>query len=184
MLAADVTADGKLVALGGPRQNRQSLLGGRWQTALPAQASHTDWITAIEFSPDGTRLATGDRSGGIFLWESASGGTVGNLAEHKDSVTSLSWRGDSAAAGHRQRGRADHHLERGRRLPGGHHCQGASAQARARNVRNTAGRSAERAVHRRWPPGQRGPRFHHSRLGNGRQAESSQPNRPTPCSPR
>src|SRR5262249_39084608 len=55
---------------------------------------HTDWITALEFSPDGSRLATGDRAGGIFLWESADGGTVGNFAEHKDSITALSWRGD------------------------------------------------------------------------------------------
>jgi len=41
---------------------------------------HTDWITALEFSPDGARLATGDRSGAILLWEAASGGTVGALA--------------------------------------------------------------------------------------------------------
>jgi len=55
---------------------------------------HTDWITALEFSPDGARLATGDRSGGIYLWESAAGGLAGTLADHKDSITSLSWRGD------------------------------------------------------------------------------------------
>jgi len=73
VLAADVSADGKLV----------------YQLTR-----HTDWITAIEFSPDGSRLATADRAGGIFLWESASGGSVGNLEEHKDSVTSLSWRSD------------------------------------------------------------------------------------------
>jgi Planctomycete cytochrome C/WD domain, G-beta repeat len=95
VLAADVTADGKLVALGGPGKlvKVYSLSDGKLLYQLNR---HTDWITAIEFSPDGTKLATGDRSGGIFLWESASGGTVGNLAEHKDSITSLSWRGDSA----------------------------------------------------------------------------------------
>ena len=95
VLAADLTADGKLVALGGPGKvvNVYSVADGKLVYQLNR---HTDWITAIEFSPDGTKLATGDRSGGIFLWESANGGTVGNLAEHKDSVTSLSWRGDSA----------------------------------------------------------------------------------------
>ena len=55
---------------------------------------HTDWITAMEFSPDGKLLATGDRSGGILLWDNARGGNAGTLAEHKDSITSLSWRGD------------------------------------------------------------------------------------------
>ncbi|MDR3703847.1 MAG: hypothetical protein P4L56_29630 [Candidatus Sulfopaludibacter sp.] len=93
VLAADVTADGKLVALGGPKKivKVYSVADGK---ELYELKKHTDWITALEFSPDGTRLATGDRAGGIFLWESASGVPVGNLAEHKDSVTSLGWRGD------------------------------------------------------------------------------------------
>jgi hypothetical protein len=95
VLAADLTADGKLVALGGPGKLVKVYSVGDGKLLYQLN-KHTDWITAIEFSPDGTKLATGDRSGGIFLWESASGGTVGNLAEHKDSITSLSWRGDSA----------------------------------------------------------------------------------------
>lgn len=95
VLAADLSADGKFVALGGPGKlvKVYSTSDGK---ELYHINRHTDWITAIEFSPDGTRLATGDRSGGIFLWETAGGGLVGNLAEHKDSITSLSWRGDSA----------------------------------------------------------------------------------------
>ncbi len=94
VLAADLSADGKLVALGGPKKvvRVYSVAGGK---ELYELKKHTDWITALEFSPDGTRLATGDRAGGIFLWESTSGGSVGNLAEHRDSITSLSWRGDS-----------------------------------------------------------------------------------------
>jgi hypothetical protein len=94
VLAADVTADGRLIALGGPGKvvRVYSAADGKLAYAI---AKHTDWITALEFSPDGARLATGDRSGGIFLWEAANGGTIGALAEHKDAITSLSWRGDS-----------------------------------------------------------------------------------------
>jgi hypothetical protein len=93
VLAADVTADGKLVALGGPSKlvKIYSVADGK---LLFQFKKHTDWITAMEFSPDGSRLATGDRAGGIFLWESATGGGLGALAEHKDAITSLSWRGD------------------------------------------------------------------------------------------
>jgi WD40 repeat protein len=94
VLAADVTADGKLVALGGPKKVVK-VYSVAENKLLYELKKHTDWITALEFSPDGTRLATGDRAGGIFLWESTSGGAVGNLADHKDSITSLSWRGDS-----------------------------------------------------------------------------------------
>jgi WD40 repeat protein len=93
VLAADVSADGKLVALGGPGRvvRVYSLADGKMAYEIK---KHTDWITSLEFSPDGSRLATGDRSGGIHLWESAAGGLAGTLADHKDSITSLSWRGD------------------------------------------------------------------------------------------
>jgi Planctomycete cytochrome C/WD domain, G-beta repeat len=93
VLAADVTADGKLVALGGPGKSVRVYRVDDGKLAYEIR-KHTDWITAIEFSPDGSRLATGDRSGGIFLWESAAGGLAGTLADHKDAITSLSWRGD------------------------------------------------------------------------------------------
>jgi WD40 repeat protein len=44
---------------------------------------------------DGAHLATADRAGGIFLWESKTGSILVSLAEHKDSVTTLTWRQDS-----------------------------------------------------------------------------------------
>lgn len=94
VLAADISPNGKLVALGGPGKVVKvfSVADGK---LLYQIKRHTDWITALEFSPDGARLATADRSGGILLWDAATGGTFGALAEHKDSVTSLSWRADS-----------------------------------------------------------------------------------------
>jgi WD40 repeat protein len=93
VLAADLSADGKLAALGGPGKivKVHSVADGK---QLYQITKHTDWITAIEFSPDGSRLATADRSGGIHLWESATGGIVVSLSEHKDSVTALSWSKD------------------------------------------------------------------------------------------
>jgi WD40 repeat protein len=95
VLAADVSPDGKLVALGGPGKVVKVYTAADGKLAYEIK-KHTDWITALEFSPDGSRLATGDRSGAIYLWESAAGGTVGALADHKDAITSLSWRGDGA----------------------------------------------------------------------------------------
>ena len=82
VLAADVTADGKLVAIGGPGKivRVYSVADGKLVYEIK---KHTDWITALEFSPDGSRLATGDRCGGIYLWESASGGLAGSLALYR-----------------------------------------------------------------------------------------------------
>jgi hypothetical protein len=93
ILAADVTSDGKLVAIGGPNKLVKvfNVADGK---QLYVIKKHTDWITALEFSPDGTKLATADRAGGIHLWEAATGGMIVSLSEHKDSVTSLSWRSD------------------------------------------------------------------------------------------
>jgi Planctomycete cytochrome C/WD domain, G-beta repeat len=95
VLAADVSADGKLVALGGPGKIVKVFTVADGKLAYQI-TKHTDWITAIAFSPDGSRLATGDRAGGIHLWESATGGIVVSLSDHKDAITSLSWRGDGA----------------------------------------------------------------------------------------
>ena len=93
VLAADVSADGKLVALGGPGKVVKVFEAGQNKPAYEI-TKHTDWITALEFSPDSTKLVTGDRSGGVHMWESAAGGFIVSLAEHKDSITSMSWRGD------------------------------------------------------------------------------------------
>jgi hypothetical protein len=94
VLAADISPDGKLVALGGPSK-LVKVFSAPDGKQLYQIKRHTDWVTALEFSPDGQRLATADRAGGILLWDAATGGTFGALSEHKDSVTSLSWRGDS-----------------------------------------------------------------------------------------
>lgn len=94
VLAADVSPDHKLVALGGPGK-----LIKVFDTATGAMKykvkKHTDWVTAMEFSPDGNLLATGDRNGGAYVWEAATGGIVFTLGDHKEAITALSWRADS-----------------------------------------------------------------------------------------
>ena len=55
---------------------------------------HTDWIYAVEFSPDGVLLATGDRSGGLFVWEAETAREYLNLRGHTAGVCDVSWRPD------------------------------------------------------------------------------------------
>jgi hypothetical protein len=94
VLAADVSADQRLVALGGPwRVARMfSLETGE---KLQDLSKHTDWVQAVGFSPDGVLLATADRAGGVFLWEAHGGRAYLTIAAHPAGVTSLAWRGDS-----------------------------------------------------------------------------------------
>ena len=56
---------------------------------------HTDWVTAVEFSPDGVLLATADRAGGVWVWEAGTDREFQALEGHKAAVTAMSWRDDS-----------------------------------------------------------------------------------------
>ncbi|HLX64475.1 MAG TPA: c-type cytochrome domain-containing protein [Planctomycetota bacterium] len=94
VLAADISPDQKLVAIGGPTKIVKVFNTKDGKLAYKI-TKHTDWVTALEFSPDGTKLATADRNGGIHLWEAASGGILLSLSEHKDGVNTMSWRADS-----------------------------------------------------------------------------------------
>lgn len=93
VLAADMSADATLVAIGGPSRAVKVFRAADGTPAYKLTA-HNDWITAIEFSPDGSGLATGDRAGGLRVWESQAGGVMFSLAEHTDCITTVAWRPD------------------------------------------------------------------------------------------
>ncbi len=94
VIAADISPDEKLVAIGGT--GRLVKLYFTEDGSLVASIEkHTDWVTAVAFSPDGAYLATGDRIGNIHLWDGRSGRVILPLSDHKKSVRALSWRSDS-----------------------------------------------------------------------------------------
>jgi hypothetical protein len=94
VLAADISADHALVALGGPRRVVNVYATDSGQLAYQL-TKHTEWITALEFSPDGVLLATADRNGGVLVWEAVTGREYLTLAGHGAAVTGMSWRADS-----------------------------------------------------------------------------------------
>lgn len=94
VLAADISLDHSLVALGGPQKvvRVYSTADGALRYEI---RKHTEWVTTIGFSPDGVLLASGDRNGGAFVWEADSGNPYLELKGHTDRITDLSWRLDS-----------------------------------------------------------------------------------------
>lgn len=94
VLAADISPDQTMVALGGPKKvvRCYSLSTGE---LLYEKTKHTDWITALEFSPDGVLLATGDRSNGLIVWEAYTGREFYVLTGHTGPITDVSWSPDS-----------------------------------------------------------------------------------------
>ena len=93
VLAADISADQTLVALGGPGKVVRVYSTATGELAYECK-KHTDWIYSLEFSPDGVLLATADRSGGLLVWEAQTGREYLTLTGHTGAIHSVSWRID------------------------------------------------------------------------------------------
>ena len=170
VLAADISPDHGLVALGGPSKVVRVYNTADGSLAYEMK-KHTEWITAIEFSPDGVLLATGDRNNGLIVWEAQTGREFYDLRGHTAAITDVSWRldsnvlasssedGDRQALGDGERRRHQEHRRPRRRgrlgpvrqgRPAGHHrprprrpalgCQREQA-ARFRSVQRPGSRS-------------------------------------------
>ncbi len=94
VLAADLSADHSLVALGGPSRKVRVFDTNSGEQLLEMK-KHTDWITSLSFSPDGVLLASGDRNGNLFVVEAGTGNLFYTLKGHTKAITAVSWRADS-----------------------------------------------------------------------------------------
>ena len=94
VLACDISPDQTRVAMGGP-DRLVKIFSTSDQTLQHKLKKHTDWVTALAFSPNGEFLATGDRNGGLVIWDGDSGQELTTLAGHKGSISGISWRDDS-----------------------------------------------------------------------------------------
>ncbi|NDA68014.1 MAG: hypothetical protein EBY09_15475, partial [Verrucomicrobia bacterium] len=59
---------------------------------LHKMKKHTDWVMAAEFNHTSTYLATGDRNGGVVVWDAEAGQEVQTFTGHRGAITSLAWR--------------------------------------------------------------------------------------------
>jgi WD40 repeat protein len=98
VLAADISADQQLVALGGPNK-LVKIYATKDGKLLHSIKKHTDWVTAIAFSPDGKLLASADRSGGLVVWESDKGKEYVTLPGHQATVTGVAFMMGVVASG-------------------------------------------------------------------------------------
>jgi hypothetical protein len=87
VLAADISPDHHYIALGGPGKMVKIFKDGKLAFSLK---KHTDWIMALAFTSDGKMLISGDRQGGLEVWEVATGGEMFMLPAHKAGVTAIS----------------------------------------------------------------------------------------------
>jgi WD40 repeat protein len=94
VLAADISPDHGMVALGGPSKVLRVYNTADGQLVYQSK-KHTEWVTAVEFSADGVLLASGDRNNGLLVWEADTGREFYDLRGHTAAITDISWRPDS-----------------------------------------------------------------------------------------
>ncbi len=94
VLAADISPDHSLLAVGGPNKKVRvyAVDGGQELYKLDP---HTDWIYSVKFTPDGEVLATADRAGGLYLWQAANGRAVEQLRGHEGAINAMAYTEDS-----------------------------------------------------------------------------------------
>lgn len=90
VLAADLSPDQTTVALGGPNRLLK-FYSTKDGTMIRSNKKHTDWVTAVAYSPDGAYVASADRAGGIVVWEAATGAESITLPGHKTAVNALAF---------------------------------------------------------------------------------------------
>ncbi|HSU53695.1 MAG TPA: c-type cytochrome domain-containing protein [Candidatus Dormibacteraeota bacterium] len=94
VLTSDIRPDQTQIAFGGPTR-LVKLYSIKAATVQQKLKKHTDWVTAVAYSPNGEMLASADRNGGICVWDPDNAQEIHTLAGHKAAVTGLAWRGDS-----------------------------------------------------------------------------------------
>jgi len=94
ILTSDIRPDQSQIAYGGPSR-LVKIYSTKTSEIQHKIKKHTDWVTAVAFSPNGEMLATADRNGGISVWDPDNAQELYTLAGHKSAVTFLCWRGDS-----------------------------------------------------------------------------------------
>jgi WD40 repeat protein len=90
VLAADLSPDQKTITLGGPNRLLK-FYNTKDGSLVRSVKKHTDWVTAIAYSPDGSLVASADRAGGITVWEASNGEEAITLPGHKTAVNALAF---------------------------------------------------------------------------------------------
>lgn len=95
VLAADLSPDGALIALGGPSK-LVKIYSAHDGQLLHKLNKHTNWVTALSFTADGKALVTADRAGGLVVWDSA-GHELQSISAHKAAITGVACAAEAVA---------------------------------------------------------------------------------------
>ncbi len=95
VLAADISPDQSLVALGGPSR-LVKIFNASTGALVCKMKKHTDWVTALSFTPDGKYLISADRAGGLSVWDT-QGHEIQSVTADAAGITGIACRGNFVA---------------------------------------------------------------------------------------
>lgn len=94
-LTLDNNPSNALIAGSTPAEAEDALYRALQASQLQLTLSgHTDWVRAVAFSPDGTRLATASYDSTVRVWDTATGQELLTLTEHSRVVNSIAFSPD------------------------------------------------------------------------------------------
>ena len=91
--AIDCNRDASQIAIG-TTTRLVKILDRVAQRELFELRKHTDWVLSVAYSAEGILLASGDRFGGIHVWETDTGKEFAALRGHTSGITGLVWSPD------------------------------------------------------------------------------------------
>jgi len=62
-----------------------------WSPCLQTLDGHSDWVSSIAWSPDGSRLASASLDKTVRIWDPATGQSISTLEGHSGAVISIVW---------------------------------------------------------------------------------------------
>jgi WD40 repeat protein len=95
VIAADISPDQSLIALGGPSR-LVKIFSAADGKMICKMKKHTDWVTAVCFTPDGKSLISGDRAGGLAVWD-CQGHELQSVSAHAAAITGIACQGSFVA---------------------------------------------------------------------------------------
>ncbi|GAB7336907.1 hypothetical protein MBLNU13_g01183t2 [Cladosporium sp. NU13] len=80
-----IVGDTKLVSCVG----RSSPMLEHWSALLLTLEGHLERVTTVQFSPDGSKLASGSEDGDVIVWDLTTGAKLHTLEGHSDCITTM-----------------------------------------------------------------------------------------------
>jgi WD40 repeat protein len=67
-----------------------------WNAQIQSLEGHSSAVTAVQFSPDGNKLASASHDGDVMIWHATTGALLHTMEEHSGAVTAVQFSPDGS----------------------------------------------------------------------------------------